>query len=126
MVVSTESGVAKLAQARLYDIRDLISPDGHRHWPPALGLWDDGPSFDERGEAIAKLVEQTVAPDSWRDAGGLLGWVVARDGRLVVRTTWPIHRRVELLLNSLRDVPDPTPTAAPAPASPSTQPGGRP
>ena len=58
-----------------------------------------------REEKIGQLVNiltSTVAPDSWRDAGGNLGTIRGFNTKLIISTTEANHREVEKVLQMIR------------------------
>ena len=109
--ISTEDDLARYSVTRVYNVRDLIeaevawrakSPD-HRLNP------------DEAEESLIHLIEETVDPTTWRDAGGTIGGIRGFDGKLIVTQTAENHRAVINLLSSLRR------SKAPWPMAPATQ-----
>src|SRR5439155_2391569 len=54
-------------------------------------------------EEITALITQTVAPDSWRDAGGTIGSVRELQGQLIVTQTPENQRLLQGLLEQLRE-----------------------
>lgn len=66
-------------------------------------------------EEITKLVQETVAPDTWRESGGSIGRIHELSGRLIVTQTIRNHRAIRMLLAQLRNgvnstaLPPPTP-----------------
>src|SRR5439155_4614282 len=54
-------------------------------------------------EDITKLITETVAPDSWRDAGGTIGSVRELSGQLIVTQTPENQRLLQGLLEQLRE-----------------------
>jgi hypothetical protein len=86
----------------------------------------------EQGRQLEALVRDTVAPNSWRENGGV-GAVRFFNNRLFVTATEPNHRQVERLLG-LMDAQGVRPGAAPGAAmpglpgmgAPQAQPGGAP
>jgi general secretion pathway protein D len=54
-------------------------------------------------EDITKLITETVAPDSWRDAGGTVGSVRELSGQLIVTQTPENQRLLQGLLEQLRE-----------------------
>jgi hypothetical protein len=116
IITTAEQAAREPAVIRVYDVRDLHM---------AGGSYDTGPVFDEcfgppphpkvglfggrgvsdedaRYDDVIKLITTTVAPESWRDAGGTLGSASVVDGRLIITQTAEHHRQVAHLLDSLR------------------------
>jgi hypothetical protein len=53
-------------------------------------------------ETLQKIMRETIAPDTWADAGGLAGMRVV-ENMLLVRQTAAVHRQVEEFLEGLRN-----------------------
>src|SRR5262249_7074518 len=53
-------------------------------------------------ETIIQIIQSTVDPESWREAGGNVGSIRPLGARLIVTQTLPAHRRLEELLASFR------------------------
>ena len=56
----------------------------------------------EAGDELFALIRDTVAPETWRDAGGSTPVILRYGGKLVVTTTEPNHREVKKLLDLLQ------------------------
>ncbi len=69
----------------------------------ARGSGTSGTSRDERVEALTKLIQDTVAPDSWREAGGVVGSLRELSGQLIVTQTPDNQRQLANLLEQLRE-----------------------
>ncbi|HEV2294978.1 MAG TPA: hypothetical protein VGR35_14080 [Tepidisphaeraceae bacterium] len=117
---------------RTYDLTDLFRIPRHYPLPgkmiPATGLsmnnqpsmegshFGGGPMQGMPGpdmggvltqpvtaESVAQLVMSTVAPETWRDAGGAIGSVRFIGPRLVVSQTAANQKQIEELLNGIRE-----------------------
>lgn len=94
----------RFVQARIYDVRDILAAITP---PPPIS----GRSGDIRGvdlqyypeEELAKLVLETVEPDTWREYGGSVGRLIMFNGRMIVTQTWHNHRLLEQLLAEMRE-----------------------
>jgi general secretion pathway protein D len=64
---------------------------------------DVGKTRQELIDEITKLVTDTVAPDSWRDAGGSVGAIRELSGQLIVTQTPENQRQLVNLLEQLRE-----------------------
>ena len=64
---------------------------------------DQGPTRQELVDGIIKLITETVAPDSWRDAGGSVGAMRELQGQLIVTQTPENQRELVNLLEQLRE-----------------------
>ena len=62
-----------------------------------------GPTREELVESINKLIEDTVATDSWKDNGGSVGALRELQGQLIVTQTPENHRQLVNLLEQLRE-----------------------
>jgi type II secretory pathway component GspD/PulD (secretin) len=60
-------------------------------------------TFQERMDALVKLIQETIDPTSWRDAGGSVGGVRALNGQLIVTQTPENQRGLVNLLEQLRE-----------------------
>lgn len=102
---------------RIYDISDILLAERARwrvlHPPPATlpstqpanfaGTDTENDISPERlVEDLTKLLMELVAPDTWRETGGMTGTMREFNGRLIIGTTEDIHERVEEVLAVLR------------------------
>ncbi len=60
---------------------------------------------EERAEDLIDLIQDTVEPESWEEYGGLGAGTISyfRGKKLIVNQTRSVHRKIERLLNSLRE-----------------------
>ena len=95
LAYSTKGGVIQVSMAeqldketevRAYDVRDLV--------PAELEMKD-----------LVTMVRETVAPDTWRDAGGTVGVVHSTKHKLIITTTEQNHREIRNVLKMLREEP---------------------
>jgi hypothetical protein len=109
------------AVTRVYDIRDLIMalPDypytGTIGMPPEGVMLNAGNpeperpvpttqrSRQERVDDVARLIEDTISPDSWRDNGGTIGSLREIGGLMVVTQTNENHQLLSQLFGQLRE-----------------------
>lgn len=109
-VVVVTAGYTVVRPIRVYDVRDVIDGDVAQRvaldGPPATV-----PAENERRAKVAReefaarlqdLLIASVAPESWREVGGSIGWVQELNGRLIIVQTWQNHQRLETLLDGLR------------------------
>jgi hypothetical protein len=106
IVVTTDNAAGNYVYAAVYDLRGLHL---QRPWVPPpdeyRGLFlfsPEPPPFVDLDDELTRLVEETVSPDQWLDAGGTVGTVRTFNGRVVAVTTWRNHRRIEALVSELR------------------------
>jgi type II secretory pathway component GspD/PulD (secretin)/tetratricopeptide (TPR) repeat protein len=64
---------------------------------------ETGPTRQELVDSITKLIEDTVATDTWKDNGGAVGALRELQGQLVVTQTPENHRLLANLLEKLRE-----------------------
>ncbi len=122
IVVTTDEDLSRHAEVRLYDIGDLIdqyvrsavegsaSPYQSRYNQGFLlsnaTPYSPPPTFNdlqiEASDSLIKIIQETVAPDSWRDAGGSAGSVCYFDRKLWITETVENHDRIADLLRLLR------------------------
>jgi general secretion pathway protein D len=69
----------------------------------AAAATNAGPTREELVESITKLIEDTVATDSWKDNGGSVGALRELQGQLIVTQTPENHRQLVNLLEQLRE-----------------------
>lgn len=116
ITISTKDDIARNAVTRIFDISLLIAnPNGAaRRFPysptydqyaptsAVLGLWtpldrfthSDHLTGNQRMDAIAASIEQSVAPTSWRSRGGQIGGIRAMSGQLII--TQSAENQVEI------------------------------
>ena len=64
--------------------------------PPA------GPTPQNDPSVFIKLIESTVASDSWKDNGGSIGSIQELSGKLVITQTPDNHHAIEKVLEAMR------------------------
>jgi hypothetical protein len=84
--VSTGEDLDRVTDVRAYDVRDIV---------PAELPMDD----------LAKMIVETVAPDSWKDNGGSVGMLRQSKHKLVVTQTPTNPRQIRSVLKMLREQP---------------------
>jgi len=62
-----------------------------------------GPTKQEMVDQITKLISETVAPESWREAGGTTGALRELQGQLIVTQTPENQQQLSNLLEKLRE-----------------------
>lgn len=102
--ISTEDDLSQYHVTRIYDVRDIIAQttasDRLRLAPPAITFDRKAPPAEI--DALIALIEESVDPASWRDAGGTIGGIRGFDGSLVVTQTLPNHEKLADILEDLR------------------------
>ena len=96
---------------RMYDIHELLDL-GHAyrrgHAPPQTQPSTQGPIFtdsitgDDVFDSVIRLIEDQVAPDTWRDNGGSEGVIREFCGRLLITQSPQNHQRISQFLRALR------------------------
>jgi hypothetical protein len=87
----------KYQELRVYNVRDLLTVDVSAY-PLETGMAIQ----QQRIDSLISLVESAVAPDSWRDMGGMVGSIREFDGLLVITQTHDNFLEVESLLAKIR------------------------
>ena len=101
---------------RVYDVHDLLPPFVRPE--PTTGpvvimstVGAAGVAADTRADKLARVITETIDPDSWCDNGGSQGGINAWRECLVIRQTEANHRRIQALLDLLRKNGRPPSTA---------------
>lgn len=128
--VGTRQTLDRETVTRVYDISDLLMEVPHFTDAPMVDLrhatprpkkvsedqavpWKYGdddddeaesnPNHDARVKKIIDLIEETIAPASWRDRGGTIGKIKEINGQLVVTQNAAAQRQIVGLLDRLRE-----------------------
>lgn len=96
--VTTARSQAARAVDRRYDLSHLV-------WGPLPVTDVTDLTLLERREQIDQLIQETVEPETWRDAGGLCGAVRWEGDTLIVTQTPELHEQVSNLLTSVQNAP---------------------
>lgn len=115
ITISTLDDLAKNVDVRVYDIRDLlvIVPDyappqltgglpGPTTMPATAPAEPAAPTQEDRVKSIYKMIEDIVAPETWKDRGGSAGALRELQGQLIVTQTPENHVQIVELLEQLR------------------------
>ncbi|MGB7159469.1 MAG: M56 family metallopeptidase [Tepidisphaeraceae bacterium] len=117
ITISTEDDLASDTLTRVYDVRDLTAlvPD---HVPPSELTADvqpqgkPGPASQPATTApalislvkqIMGLIQETVRPDAWREAGGKIASMRELEGQLIITATPDMHAAIDALLRQVRE-----------------------
>jgi len=105
--------VPQFTNAPMTDLRDATRSTRRRSYAHADRPWRYGDDDDDEPEAnpeherrvrkVIQLIEETVAPESWRDRGGSVGSMQEINGQLVVTQNSAAHRQISGLLDKLRE-----------------------
>jgi hypothetical protein len=127
ITVSTADDIERSFRPTVYDVRDLIETIASLH--PDGGREGGADPRTEAVDQITLLITESVAPDTWRDAGGTTGSIRELGGRLIITQSPAAKKKVEQLLNDLRrELAKPAPRlpAATQPVAPATSPSAPP
>ena len=122
IIFSTDEELSRDAATHIYDVRDLLradhdflagpgatttttaAPGGQPQALFAASAPSAGPAnpYSESVDRLSRLIQDQIAPDSWRDAGGTIGSIHDFDGMLIVVTLPEYHRQIVELLERLR------------------------
>ena len=112
--------------SRVYDVRDLIMSLPEFPYTGTMGMPSDEPtvimggannfaseetgpttrqtsSRQERVDNVIRLIEDTVAPDSWKDNGGTIGSIRELSGVVIVTQSAENHKMIASILSQLRE-----------------------
>jgi type II secretory pathway component GspD/PulD (secretin)/tetratricopeptide (TPR) repeat protein len=127
ITISTQDDLAKNVATRTYDIRDLLIEIPDFTNTPTFNLGgggggggeggggsifsggetgggtDTGQTRDEIVEQIIDLIKSTIASDTWKDNGGVIGAVQELGGQLIVTQTPENQTAIGQLLEKLRE-----------------------
>jgi beta-lactamase regulating signal transducer with metallopeptidase domain len=118
LLISSREDFAKEVQIRVYDVRDLIipiEPQGGRNAgtgrpatepasSPASRATHPAASRDEQVTQLIRLIEETVAPTSWKDPHGSPTSRIAEvEGQLIVTQTGENQQAIHALLDQVRE-----------------------
>ncbi|MBK8268116.1 MAG: hypothetical protein IPK83_07330 [Planctomycetes bacterium] len=101
VLVSTKEDLSRKTTFVVYSVGDLLPEGDTRSQPPPEAEGDDerrnSPSWP-----LARLIMETVEPESWRDAGGNVGNIRPLKNELIIcQTKWG-HRQIRDLLADVR------------------------
>jgi len=99
--ISTADEVASDVKVRVYNIVRLLH-NLPTTMPADPGAVVGGP-VENKADRVIAIIRETVAPDSWRDAGGAVGSIREINGRLVVAQTEANHALIAKLLEEISD-----------------------
>jgi hypothetical protein len=115
IVVTTRGGLDRYTCVRVYDIRDMLPPEGTPGRPrrASNGLFGNQQqqlpmssnlplSRDEYVDEVIQAIMNVIASDEWADNGGGVGSVREVGGRLIIRQTPGNQRAIGRLLEGLR------------------------
>jgi len=99
--ITTEDDLVSHPQARLYDCRDLLAlgPNGI---PATAGNELVKVETPADAEALKQTIMRCVEPQTWENTNGT-GTVENFKGMLIINHTSQTHRKVEKLLNTIRE-----------------------
>src|SRR5688572_3465695 len=101
--VAPSSHLAQFARTTPGDESMFGGPGPGGMSPGGFGGEMGMPTQPPRTDTVVSLIIGTVAPETWREAGGALGSARLLGTRLVVSQTESNHKLIEDLLNGIRD-----------------------
>lgn len=113
IVITTEEDVSREVESRVYDVRDLVVADAQFMSGGSLSLTAPSPTttapspgpvgpYSDSLDRLKQIVTDSIAPDSWRDAGGTVSSILDFDGLLIIVTTPEYHQQIADLLDKIR------------------------
>jgi hypothetical protein len=110
LVVTTAEDHGRATNLRLYDVRDLVEADTKWMGRMApMGKTTTQPQFlfgaaatQTSMDELQRIIQDTVAPDSWRDAGGTIGGIYRFNGRFIITQTPENHAKITQVLDLIR------------------------
>ena len=95
--ISTAEDLAANTTVRVYSVAKLL-----KQMPSTLpSSATEEVLRNNKAEQLVQLIRETVAPDSWRDAGGPVGAIREINGRLVITQTEANHALITKLLDEI-------------------------
>jgi hypothetical protein len=85
--ISTTEALDRQTEIKVYEVRDLLDPR----------------AIEKKGETLSTMISLSIAPNSWKDAGGI-GGIKFTDGKLVITQTRENHQAIQNLLDGLREL----------------------
>jgi beta-lactamase regulating signal transducer with metallopeptidase domain len=107
IVISTDEELGKRVTTVSYDVSDLMM-----RGPSGESL--TGEPLQQHLSQLMKLIQDTIAADSWKDNGGTVGSIMEFNQKFVIQQTPKTHQQIERLLDRLREQP----TSQPRPLEP--------
>ena len=123
--VSTRGDLSGTAIVRIYDVRDMLEDEAKQRRnfeapeAPTFQTRSSGngsgnicfPSgeaslyngYDETIIELTELIQETVSPEHWREAGGAVGSIRFFGGRLIITSTPEMHAQIDDLLTMIRE-----------------------
>ena len=127
---TVEDGIVKIATAEelgskletlVYDVSDLLGRPADFYAQPTSDITADVETAGSRGfeeenrdreqlldddlkraEALVSLIQETVDPTTWYDAGGEGTVKIHGNKKLIIHQTRDVHKKIELLLKDMR------------------------
>jgi hypothetical protein len=109
--VSTAENLRRYTVTRIYNVRDLVEKE--IAWSAKNVKNNLAPAAAT--DSLVQLIQQSLEPYSWRDAGGTTGAIHAFGGLLVVTQTPETQDAILGMLAALRRSDQPWPTSPPTP-----------
>jgi hypothetical protein len=100
--ISTADELSREAVTRVYDVRDLIAEcitEQSRYVDPRFSKVM---TAQDSMDALVRVIQETIDPTTWRDAGGSIGGIRCLSGMLIVTLPPESHDQLRQLLTALR------------------------
>ena len=113
--VNTATQLARTSVVRIYDVRDVVTraTDEMRQFgtdepttqPSNICFPPARPEnlFEGVMTELTELIQETVSPEDWREAGGAIGSIRFFGGRLIIAGTPEMHAQIDDLLTMIRE-----------------------
>lgn len=108
--VMTKADANRRPVLRVYDVRAMIAGVPSFNAPPRMDLGgiltdeqgftaemeeeEQPPTREQRGQALAQIIRDTIEPTIWQAYGGPYGSIRYHDGRLIVNAPLYVHRQI--------------------------------
>jgi hypothetical protein len=111
VVLTTRDDFADEPMLRIYNVHDLVRSNaalrppiggGRASLPATAPARDPLLSYVDSIEQLKLLITEAIDPESWREAGGIVGSIRDFNGQLIIAQTPDAHERIKELLDKLR------------------------
>jgi len=110
ITVSTEEDLHRNVTTRVYDVRDLIvqpvnftPPNQFAPQSTTQPAPEEQPSRQQQIDSLITLIIESIAPDTWRQAGGTIGSIQELSGQLIITQIPENQKLILALLDQLRE-----------------------
>ena len=92
--IGTHESSAAFITTQIYNVNDLLNDSADTR---------GNRTRDDRVEDLARLIQELVVPDTWRESGGQVGVIKEFSGRLIISQSYQVHRQIQAILDALRE-----------------------